>query len=176
MIETRFARKIFVFVRLSIKSRRKRKVFFSIESLLKYHGSNLDSHSKEEPLKNLRSACVAFLLIHSMCLAVVSQITPQAPVGKGTVVLKAARLIDGTGAAPINNAVVVVTDNMITAVGAAGAVSIPANARTIDLGDVPLMPGFIDAHTHLIGRVLGDPAGDDAPVRDFESFAAILSV
>jgi imidazolonepropionase-like amidohydrolase len=46
----------------------------------------------------------------------------------------------------------------------------------IDLGDVTLLPGFIDAHTHLIGRVLGDPAGDNAAVRDFESFAAILSV
>src|SRR5215211_1239189 len=105
-----------------------------------------------------------------------ARITPEAPVGKGTVLLKAARLIDGTGAAPITNAVVVVTDNTIMAVGAAGSVRIPANARTIDLGDVTLMPGFIDAHTHLIGRVLGDPAGDNAPVRDFESFAAILSV
>src|SRR5215216_4774012 len=116
-----------------------------------------------------------------MCSAVLSQtsttrITPEAPVGKGVVVLKVARLIDGTGAAPINNAVVVITDNTITAVGSAASVRIPANARTIDLGDVTLMPGFIDAHTHLIGRVLGDPAGDNAPVRDFESFAAILSV
>ena len=72
-------------------------------------------------MKNLRSVCLALFLIHSMCLAVVSQtpaprITPQAPVGKGTVVLKAARLIDGTGATAINNAVVVVTDNLITAV------------------------------------------------------------
>ena len=132
-------------------------------------------------MKNFRSACLALFLIHSMFLAVASQtpaprITPQAPLGKGTVVLKAARLIDGTGAAAINNAVVVVTDNTITAVGAAGSVNIPANAKVIDLGDVTLMPGFIDAHTHLVGRVLGDPAGEDAPVRDFESFAAIISV
>ena len=92
------------------------------------------------------------------------------------VVLKAARLIDGTGAAAIDNAVVVITDNMITAVGPSSSVSVPPNAKVIDLGDVTLLPGFIDAHTHLVGRVLGDPAGDDAPVRDFESFAAILSV
>jgi imidazolonepropionase-like amidohydrolase len=120
------------------------------------------------------------LVVHSACLSVLAQtparITPEPPVGKGTIVLKAARLIDGTGAAAINNAVVVVTDNTITAVGPAGSVTVPANARTIDLGDVTLMPGFIDAHTHLVGRVLGDPAGDNAPVRDFESFAAILSV
>ena len=132
-------------------------------------------------LKNLKSTAVALFLVHSLCVSVVAQtpatrITPEAPVGKGTVVLRAARLIDGTGAAPISNAVVVVTDNKITAVGAAGSVRIPGNARTIDLGDVTLLPGFIDAHTHLIGRVLGDPAGDNAAVRDFESFASILSV
>ena len=118
-------------------------------------------------------------LVHSICVAALSQtarITPEAPIGKGIVVLKAARLIDGTGAAPINNAVVIVTDNTITAVGASSAVRVPANAKLIDLGDVTLMPGFIDAHTHLIGRVLGDPAGENALVRDFESFAAILSV
>jgi imidazolonepropionase-like amidohydrolase len=129
-------------------------------------------------LKNFKPVCVVLFLVHSLCVPVVTQtrITPEAPVGKGTIVLKAARLIDGTGAAPINNAVVVVTDNTITAIGTAGAISVPANARTIDLGDVTLMPGFIDAHTHLIGRVLGDPAGENAAVRDFESFAAILSV
>jgi imidazolonepropionase-like amidohydrolase len=92
------------------------------------------------------------------------------------VVLRAARLIDGTGAPPITNAVVIVSDNKITAVGQAGSVTIPANAKVIDLGDVTLLPGFIDAHTHLVGRVLGDPEGDMAPVRDYESFAAILSV
>jgi len=132
-------------------------------------------------VRKLKLVALALLVVHSVCVTAVpqtppSRITPEPPVGTGTVVLKAARLIDGTGSAPIANAVVVVTDNMITAVGAAGQVRVPANARTIDLGDVTLMPGFIDAHTHLIGRVLGDPAGDSADVRDFESFGAILSV
>jgi len=132
-------------------------------------------------VRNFKRFAVALVLVHSVSVAIVSQvppgrITPEAPIGKGTVVLKAARLIDGTGAAPINNAVVIVTDNTITGVGTAGSVRVPANARMIDLGDVTLMPGFIDAHTHLIGRVLGDPAGDSAAVRDFESFAAILGV
>lgn len=127
-------------------------------------------------MKNLKLAFVLVFVVHSVCLSQTPRITPEAPVGKGVVVLKAARLIDGTGAAPVNNAVIVVTDNTITAVGSAGSVNIPANAKTIDLGDVTILPGFIDAHTHLIGRVLGDPAGDDAPVKDFESFAAILGV
>ncbi|HEX3101584.1 MAG TPA: hypothetical protein VHQ01_07330, partial [Pyrinomonadaceae bacterium] len=103
-----------------------------------------------------------------------TSIVPDPPVGKGVVVIKAARLIDGTGKAEIQNGVVVVTDNMITAVGAASQVTIPAGAKVIDLGDATLMPGFIDAHTHVIGRILGDPAGNTAAVKDFDSFAAIV--
>ena len=105
-----------------------------------------------------------------------ARITPEPPIGKGVVVLKAARLIDGTGAPAIMNAVVVVDDNKIIAAGRAGSVNIPLNAKVIDLGDVTLMPGFIDMHTHLIGRVLGDPAGENALVRDYASFGAILGV
>ena len=130
-------------------------------------------------MKHLKLLAATLFVVHALCALVVSQtprITPEPPIGKGVVVLKAARLIDGTGAPAINNAVIVVTDNTITAVGTAGSVNVPANAKTLDLGDVTLLPGFIDAHTHLVGRVLGDPAGDNAPVRDFESFAAILSV
>src|SRR5437762_7249368 len=103
-------------------------------------------------------------------------IRPEPPEGKGTIALKAARLIDGTGTAPITNAVVIVSNNKILAVGDARSVSIPAGAKVIDLGNVTLLPGFIDAHTHLVGRVLGDPEGDTSPVKDYDSFGAILGV
>ena len=96
--------------------------------------------------------------------------------GSGTVVLRAARLIDGTGAAPVQDAVVVVTDDRITAVGRRGSVAEPAGARVVDLGDATLLPGFIDAHVHIIGRTLGDPAGNDAAVRDLPATGAILGV
>ena len=103
-------------------------------------------------------------------------IRPQPPEGKGVVVLKAARLIDGTGAPAVVNGVIVVTDNKITAVGDAKSVRIPSGAKVIDLGDVTLLPGFIDAHTHLIGRVLGDPEGETSAVRDYDGWGAILGV
>jgi imidazolonepropionase-like amidohydrolase len=96
--------------------------------------------------------------------------------GQGTVVLRAARVIDGTGAAPIQNGVVVVEGDRIVAVGRQGSVAEPAGARVVDLGDATLLPGFIDAHVHIIGRTLGDPAGDDASVRDLPAMGAILGV
>jgi imidazolonepropionase-like amidohydrolase len=133
-------------------------------------------------LRSYKLIPIAALLVCCLCVSALPQtqapigIRPQPPEGKGAVALRAARLIDGTGAAPIKNAVVIVTDNRITAVGEANSVRIPSDAKVIDLGDVTLLPGFIDAHTHLVGRVLGDPDGDMAAVKDYESFAAILSV
>lgn len=158
-----------------------RPVFAVVEMFTKMPRLACQHSSQRITVKSLKLAVPTLLLVHSLLVSAVSQvpssrITPEAPTGKGIVVLKAARLIDGTGSAPITNAIVVVSDNTITAVGAAGSVRVPANAKMIDLGDVTLMPGFIDMHTHLIGRTLGDPAGDNAIVRDFQSFGAILSV
>lgn len=126
---------------------------------------------------------IKLLTLLILCLALqISNIAAQqmgAPGeqrGSGTVVIKATQIIDGTGAAPIKNGVVVVIDNKIVAVGVSGTVTIPAGAKVINLGDATLMPGFIDAHTHIVGRVLGDPEGQNSAVHDYNSFAAILAV
>ena len=66
-----------------------------------------------------------------------------------TTVLKAARLFDGKSNALITPGVVVVTAGKVVAVGS-GA-TIPAGAEVLDLGDATLLPGLIDAHTHLTG-------------------------
>ncbi|HEV2718716.1 MAG TPA: amidohydrolase family protein [Thermoanaerobaculia bacterium] len=65
-----------------------------------------------------------------------------------TVALKAARLFDGTSDGVVNNATVVVAGNRIAGIN----VPVPAGAEVIDLGDVTLLPGFIDAHVHLTGE------------------------
>lgn len=106
--------------------------------------------------------------------ALVAQQLPKA--GTGTVVLRAARVIDGTGAAPMANAVVVVTNDRIVAVGPEASTTIPAGARRIDLGNATLLPGFIDAHVHLLGRTVDDPKSADSATRDYPAFDAILGV
>jgi imidazolonepropionase-like amidohydrolase len=63
------------------------------------------------------------------------------------VVVKAARLFDGKSDRVVSPGVVVVDGNKIVGVGANA--KIPAGAQTIDLGDATLLPGFMDAHTHL---------------------------
>jgi imidazolonepropionase-like amidohydrolase len=64
-----------------------------------------------------------------------------------TYVLKAAHLFDGRAEHIVSPGVVVVTGDKIAALGRSAA--IPAGAETIDLGDATLLPGLMDAHTHL---------------------------
>src|SRR5262249_19883082 len=62
-------------------------------------------------------------------------------------VLRAARLYDGKADAVVSPGVVVVSDGHIVAAGSSAQA--PAGARVIDLGDATLLPGLMDAHTHL---------------------------
>ena len=98
------------------------------------------------------AAATAFLL----ALAVGRQtaaVAADAPAGPGTadaaaqtVVLKAAHLFDSTSNTLRSDAVVIVRGDRIVSVGSA---QIPVGARVIDLGEATLLPGFIDAHTHI---------------------------
>lgn len=126
-------------------------------------------------MKNSVLSLIIFCFLASSATAQ-SLGAPGENMGKGIVVIKAAQIIDGRGGPPIRNGVVVVSDDKIMAVGTLASITIPAGARTIDLGDATLMPGFFDLHTHIIGRVLGDPDGVNAAVHDYDSFGAILSV
>jgi imidazolonepropionase-like amidohydrolase len=112
-------------------------------------------------------------------IALASAVSAQQPVqptpAPTPIVLRAARLLDGTGSSPITNGVIVVTGNRITAVGRSGSVTVPTGAQTIDLGDATLLPGLIDAHTHISGRVLGDPGNDLESVKDYDTYGAVLA-
>jgi imidazolonepropionase-like amidohydrolase len=80
----------------------------------------------------------------------------------GPYVLKAARLFDGKSDRLVQPAEVVVVDGKIESIGGAA----PANATVLDLGDATLLPGFIDAHTHLTQDF--DPDYQGARLRGME--------
>ena len=71
-------------------------------------------------------------------------------VGGGATVLTGGRLVDGTGAAPVENAVVVMAGGRIVATGQAGTVAIPTGADVIDVAGKTVMPGMIEGNGHII--------------------------
>jgi len=62
--------------------------------------------------------------------------------------------LDVKTGALINNAVVLIDGERISAVGS--GLSIPAGARVIDLGDMTLLPGLIDSHSHLLASSVSE--------------------
>src|SRR5258706_4755269 len=86
------------------------------------------------------------LLVGFLAVPVLSALA-QAPKTGKTYVLKAARMFDGKSNTLETPGFRVITDGKIAGLGAKAA--IPAGVETIDLGDATLLPGFIDAHTHL---------------------------
>jgi imidazolonepropionase-like amidohydrolase len=93
-----------------------------------------------------------------IALGVVACVAPEAEGPVGTVIT-GARAYDGFGQ-PLTPAVVHVVGDRIVAVGA--DVDAPEGAIRIDLGDVTLLPGLIDAHVHITNSFSGEPDRDAA--------------
>src|SRR3989442_1404739 len=71
-----------------------------------------------------------------------------------TIAIKAARMFDGKSKTLMQNGVVIVQGDKIVDVGS--NLSMPNDARVIDLGDATICPGFMDGHTHLTADFSGD--------------------
>ena len=66
-----------------------------------------------------------------------------------TLAITGGRILDGYGGPPIENGVILVAGERITAVGPASAVAIPNGVRVVDANGMTVMPGLIDMHVHL---------------------------
>lgn len=69
----------------------------------------------------------------------------------GPSLLQDIRVIDGKGNRPKTGQDVLIADGKIQAIGRSGKLDVPDNARIISGKGLTVMPGLIDAHTHLIG-------------------------
>jgi imidazolonepropionase-like amidohydrolase len=78
--------------------------------------------------------------------------TPAAPQAPTTVYVKAGHLFSSTSDNLRDNVVLVIEGERITKVAPAGEVTIPAEAKVVDLSNDYVLPGLIDCHTHLEAR------------------------
>src|SRR5213594_3155741 len=85
--------------------------------------------------------------------------TPGPSAAPALLLIKAGRLIDGRADAPQSNVGILVEGERIKAVGPLAQVQGQApTARVIDLSQMTVLPGLIDAHTHLL--LQGDPTSE----------------
>ena len=105
-------------------------------------------------------------LVAGMLMVVASAIPEvQTPAFAQTLVLRGARVIDGTGANPLDNAAIVIRDGRIAAIGAAGATTVPAGAEVVDYTGKTIIPGLISGHSH-VGIFVGLKAAPENYSRD----------
>ena len=93
-------------------------------------------------------------------------LTPLAMLAQNVVVLRPARVFDGTGQAPQSGVVVVVQQGRISAMGPAGTVRIPSGATIVDLPGMTLMPGLIDLHSHVLLHPYNEATWNDQVLRE----------
>lgn len=82
------------------------------------------------------------------------------------VVLKPARVFDGAAVKPHEGWVVVVRGDRIDAAGPAAEVKTPDGARVIELPKMTLLPGLIDAHTHMLLHPYNEASWDDQVLKE----------
>jgi imidazolonepropionase-like amidohydrolase len=73
----------------------------------------------------------------------------QTPTCAQTLVLRGARVIDGTGANPLDDAAIIIRDGRIATVASSGSFTVPAGAEVVDYTGKTIMPGLLSGHAHV---------------------------
>ncbi len=109
-----------------------------------------------------------------VAIALGAALAPAAePAPKPKVAIRAARLLDVKSGRYVDHPVIVVAGDRIESIGTA----VPAGATVIDLGDRVLMPGLIDAHTHIL--LQGDATSaeyDEQILREYPAHRVVRAV
>src|SRR5438552_1640525 len=94
----------------------------------------------------VKLCCKPLALVLIFSCAAIAQSPPPA---ERVTVIRAGTLIDGVASDAHRDQVIVVRGNRIASVGSAAATKIPQGADVVDLSHVTVLPGMIDAHTHI---------------------------
>ena len=89
--------------------------------------------------------------------------------------LRPERVFDGTNAAPHQGWVVLVSGDKIVAAGSASEVSAPAGTTTIDLPGMTLLPGLIDAHSHILLHPYNETLWNDQVLKEPLAYRVIAA-
>src|SRR5215467_9806135 len=100
------------------------------------------------PHRSVRNAGLCLALLYLLSVTAVHGQNPS------PIVIRAGKLFDSVSGRLIDSPVVVVSGNHIEAVGSR-EITVPADARVVDLGQATLLPGFFDVHTHLTSNAGG---------------------
>ena len=73
------------------------------------------------------------------------------------IALKNVRVIDGTGAAAVEDQTIVIVDGKIQSVAPSSSASVPANAQVLDLKGYTVLPGLVGMHNHMFFPMGGSP-------------------
>ncbi len=100
------------------------------------------THSQSHHVSSLATLFSVVLLLAAGC---------SQPQTSSVTAFEGGRLIVGNGSEPVENAVFLVENGQITAVGRSGELDMPAGAARVDLTGKTVMPAIIDTHKHLAG-------------------------
>src|ERR1700752_1996473 len=105
-------------------------------------------------------------LFFLMCLALVFPQAQQTKPVETVYLLKPAHIFDGESAQLHDNGVVLVRGEKIETVGPANSVNAPSGAKVIDLPGLTLMPGLIEAHSHVLLHPYSETVWNDQVARE----------
>jgi imidazolonepropionase-like amidohydrolase len=106
------------------------------------------------------------LLIFLMCVAMLLPQTQRTAPPETDYLLKPARVFDGESAQVHDNWAVLVHGDKIVRVGPASDITPPAGAKVIDLPGLTLMPGLIEAHSHILLHPYSEAPWNDQVARE----------
>ena len=113
------------------------------------------------------------MLVRACAFTIAFVLSAVIPLPAQTRAITGATLLDGTGAAPVPDAVVLVRDGRISRAGPRESCPIPSGAARTDAKGAWLIPGLIDAHVHFSQTGWFDGRPDAADLRDKYPYAQV---